>query len=580
MMIRICHVMTADLWAGAEVQLATTLSYLAGRPELNARAVLFNDGRLADELRQLDIDVTVIDESRLNSAQIVVLLSRFLIEHRIDVVHTHRYKDTVLGTAATQIAGVPHVVRTMHGLREPMTGWDGFKFGVYETLDNLTLRMFADRVIAVSNRITGMLISNGYQSALVTTIHNGIDLRKAVTSRSREEMQCALGVEDADIVIGTAGRLSPVKGHDRFLHAAKLILDQQPRARFVIAGDGPLDHALKTLASRLGIARACRFLGARDDINDVIAAMDVFVLPSLNEGLPMAVLEAMALARPVVVSNVGGLPEVIRHRESGLLVRSGDHHALAAACLELASDRESAARIGAEARRVVEREFSHEHNGRALVDLYRGIAGRQARGSSVIGVAAALGRRVFEYGARKIDHAIERRQVNRLRRSPAAVINALNAGHRILVVCHGNIIRSAFAAYLLEQSLGERPRVSIASAGLRAIPGRPPHPTALRQAAERHIDLRSHAASRVERRIVAQSDVIFVMDIGQLLDLRRRFPDARAKTFLLTSLAPETPLEIRDPVDGDESVFHACFDHIARAVRPLAGVLMQSPQRT
>jgi len=348
----------------------------------------------------------------------------------------------------------------------------------------------------------------------------------------------------------------------------------------VIAGDGPLDHDLKALASRLGLGDACVFLGARRDVTGVMAAMDVFTLPSLNEGLPMAVLEAMALARPVVASNVGGLPEVIRHRVSGVLVPPGDEHALADACLDLARHREWAAELGARGRRLVESEFSHEHNGRALVDLYSEIAGRQARRSGVIAAAAGLARRVFEYGARKIDHAIERRQINRLRRSPAAVIEALKAGHQILVVCHGNIIRSAFAAFLLEQSLGDRPRVSIASAGLAAMPGRPAHPTALRKAAERSIDLSSHAASRLERTAVANSDVIFVMDIAQLLDVRRRFPEARARTFLLTSLAPETPLEIRDPVDGDESVFHACFDHITRAVRPLAGVLAQSPQRT
>jgi protein-tyrosine-phosphatase len=246
----------------------------------------------------------------------------------------------------------------------------------------------------------------------------------------------------------------------------------------------------------------------------------------------------------------------------------------------VASDRDWAARMGAEAKRTVEEEFSHERNGHALVDVYGAVDRRYPQRSGVMALGAAFARRVVQYGARKIRHALERRQVNRLRRSPAAVVDALKAGKRILVVCHGNIIRSPFAAFLLEQSLGDRPRVSIASAGLEAMPGRPPHPTALRQAAERRVDLSSHAASRLQRDVVARSDVIFVMDIPQLLVVRQRFPEARARTFLLTSLAPETPLEIRDPVDGDESVFHACFDHITRAVRPLAGVLTQSPQRT
>lgn len=576
---RICHVMTADLWAGAEVQLATTASYLS-RTDLDVTAVLFNDGRLAAELRRLGIDVTVIDEARHNSLAIVASLTRFLIERRIDVVHTHRYKDTVLGTIAAKLAGVPHVIRTVHGLREPMAGWNRIKFGAYERLDNFILRAAADRVIAVSNRMAGTLIANGFKSSRVTTIHNGIDLAKSIASRSAGDMKRALGVTDASIVFGTAGRLSPVKGHDTFIKAARLILDKVPGARFVFAGDGPLETNLKALAARSGVDGACVFLGARSDINDVIAAFDVLVLPSLSEGLPMAVLEGMAAGKAVVASRVGGLPEVIQHGTSGLLVPPADAQALASACVDLATDREWASRMGTEAKRVVAAEFSHERGAAAVVDLYRSIALRQPRRSGVMALGSAFTRRVFEYAVRKTHHAIERRQVNQLRRSPSAVVDALKAGKNILVVCHGNIIRSPFAAFLLGQSLGDRPRVSIASAGLEALPGRPAHPTALRQAAERRVDISSHAASRIERDAVTNSDVIFVMDIAQLLLLRRRFPDAGGKTFLLTSLAPDTPLEIRDPVNGDESVFHACFDHITRAVRPLAGVLTQSPQKT
>jgi L-malate glycosyltransferase len=579
MTMRICHVMTADLWAGAEVQLLTTASYLAERSDVRLNVVLFNEGRLANELRQLEIDVAVIDEMRHSASDIVLFLTHVLIERRIDLVHTHRYKDTVLGTFAAKLAGVPHVVRTMHGLREPMTGWNRIKFGAYEMLDKAMLRWCGDRVIAVSNRMAGALISNGHPSSLVTTIHNGIDLRRSTSRRSPDDVKRELGLEGASIVIGSAARLDPVKGHDTLLRAARLILDREPGARFAIAGDGPLDHDLKALAAQLGVDGACRFLGARDDINDVMSAIDLFVLPSLNEGMPMAVLEAMAAAKPVVASKVGGLPEVIRHRESGVLVPPSDARALAAACLELARDRHWAARIGAEGRRTVEAEFSRERNGQALVDVYRAVAKRSPRRSGVTALCSAFARKVFQYGARQIRHAAERRQVNRLRRSPAAVVAALEAGRRILVVCHGNIIRSPFAALLLGKSLGACARVSIASAGLEAMPGRPPHPIALRKAAERNVDLTPHAASRLEQDVVDRSDVIFVMDIPQLLALRQRFPSARGKTFLLSSLAPETPLEVRDPVDGDESVFHACFDHITRAVRPLAGVLTQSSPR-
>jgi protein-tyrosine phosphatase len=125
----------------------------------------------------------------------------------------------------------------------------------------------------------------------------------------------------------------------------------------------------------------------------------------------------------------------------------------------------------------------------------------------------------------------------------------------------------------MAQAVGDRGSVRIASGGLGAVAGRPAHPTALQLATARSVDLSDHAASPIGPETVATSDVIFVMDIPQLITMRQRFPEARGKTFLLTCLAADEPLEIGDPVDGDESRFHACFDHIARAVRPIIDAL-------
>lgn len=376
--VRVCHVMSADLWAGAEVQVATVASYLVERPDVELTAVLLNEGPLARELRRLRVPVTVIDEHQHNAVEIAVALTRYLREHPVDVVHTHRYKDTILGMCAARLADVPCIVRTVHGWSEALRGWDWMKLQVYDTLDKLALRYFADRIIAVSRQVAERLEESGCNPATVVPLYNGIVLHRVWPARASNEVRYELAIGRDTPLIGTVGRLSPVKGHAHFLEAARLILEQEPDARFLIVGDGPLKRDLIGAAARLGIDRACLFVGARSDVYDLVSAMDVFVLSSLDEGIPMALLEAMALARPVVATAVGGVPEVIAHRRTGLLVPPREDRALAAACLELLANRRWAQTLGARARHQVEAEFSYEKSGQALVSTYRRMVAQKA----------------------------------------------------------------------------------------------------------------------------------------------------------------------------------------------------------
>ena len=456
--IQVCHIMSADLWAGAEVQVATVASYLVKRPDVNLTAVLLNEGPLARELRRLGVAVTIVDETRNNALRILVRLTRFLRANDFEVVHTHRYKDTVLGAIAAKLAGVPHVIRTVHGLSEPMRGWDRAKAWAYEALDRATLRCFADRIIAVSERMADTLKDAGYRPTAITHIHNGIDLRTVRATRTPEDVRRELGIDSRALLIGTAGRLSPVKGHAYLLRAVRHILEKESDARLLIVGSGPLQGELLALARDLRVDDACLFVGHRADVYDLIAAMDIFVLPSLDEGIPMALLEAMALGRPVVATSVGGIPEIVTHRTAGLLVESRDEQALAKACLELALDRDWAQTLGARARRLVEREFSHTRSGQALVDVYRDVAVRREASSTDPTEAARRPRRRFgskpgavtrlwgrarrslEYGRRGLDYALERHRMNRIRRDPSYVMRAMKSARSILIVCHGNII--------------------------------------------------------------------------------------------------------------------------------------------
>jgi len=146
--MHICHIASGDLWAGVEAQVATMASYLAERPEIKVTAVLLNDAWLAAELRRIGIDVAVVDERRNNSAAIVAYLVRYLRDARVHIVHTHRYKENTLGTVAAKLAGVPHVVRTVHigmfdaiprRLGEAMPRLERVKSAAYETLDRAML---------------------------------------------------------------------------------------------------------------------------------------------------------------------------------------------------------------------------------------------------------------------------------------------------------------------------------------------------------------------------------------------------------------------------------------------------------
>lgn len=370
--VHVCHVAMGDLWAGAEVQLAALVAELVARPELELSVVLFHEGRLATEIRRLGVPVTIFPESELSAIGILRKLVAFCRAHRIDVLHTHKYKDNLFGVIASRLCGIPHVVRTMHGLSEPFQGWQALRMRVYSALDNLAIRYGVERVVAVSEQIQETLAQQFGRERGVR-IHNGVRIEGVVATRSPAEVREQLGIPLDWPLIGTVGRLTPVKGHRHLLAAAQLLLQECSHLGVVVVGDGPLMDSLKGEAERLGIARHVYFVGHRDDTYDFMRAMDVFVLPSLHEGIPMVLLEAMALARPVVASRVGGIPEVVQEASQGILIPAEDPAAIAEACRRLLDDRPLADRYGQLAHQRVEQEFSSTLMGRNVWALYQGL---------------------------------------------------------------------------------------------------------------------------------------------------------------------------------------------------------------
>ncbi len=243
--------------------------------------------------------------------------------------------------------------------------------------------MPADRIVVNAE----LLRPTGRAGQRTDVIPSGVDTDRFRPSADRIAAKARLGLDVGRPLIGTVGRLEPRKGTATLIAALATLRAGGRDASLVVVGDGPLRSELVATAARLGLASHVQMLGDRADIEDILAAVDVFVLPSRTEGMSNALLEAMAMALPVVATAVGGTPEVIAEGESGLLVPPDDPSAMAAATARLLDDRPSAARLGAAARQAVEERFGARSMVRRLEAVYAAVANS---GDGAVGSREAL----------------------------------------------------------------------------------------------------------------------------------------------------------------------------------------------
>lgn len=371
--INVCHLASGDLWAGAEVQLATLIAGLAEFNDLRLSVILLNAGVLADRLGELDIPITIFDEHSHNAAQLLFRIRRILADEKFDILHTHRYKENILGGLARTMTGVPHQIRTVHGLAEPARGFKGLKSRLYRLLDAIVTRTRIDMSIAVSCDIERQL-STQFGPEHVIMIHNGIDGERLQPTTSPADIRKRLGLSAEHSLIGSVGRLTPVKGYQYLLGAFRIVAARHPHARLVLVGDGPERAALESLTAEYGLDKKVIFYGFTPDVGEILAALDVFVLSSLHEGVSISLLESLALGIPSVVTNVGGNPEVVRHNDTGLLVPSMDEPALAEAIGSLLDNPGRAIMMREAGRILVASEFSKSAMATRVHTLYRRLA--------------------------------------------------------------------------------------------------------------------------------------------------------------------------------------------------------------
>ncbi|HSE06906.1 MAG TPA: glycosyltransferase [Methylomirabilota bacterium] len=303
----------------------------------------------------------------------VARLTALLRRLRPDIVHSRNW-GAFDAVPAARLAGVPVVIHGEHG-REV-----GDPAGLNRRRNRLRRLFlpFIDRYVTVSFDLARWLVDVvRIPATRVVTIHNGVDVARFSDERSRRG-RAALGVPEGDLVVGTIGRLDPVKDQVGLIEAFAHVRTGDVPATLVIVGDGPCRGALEARAERLGIGERVRFLGARSDVAMLLGGFDVFVLPSIAEGISNTILEAMASGLPVVATETGGNPELVQHDVTGRLVPVGDRDGLAAAVGAYVADPHLRLLHGKAGRARAVEEFPLERMAARYRELYDALILRRA----------------------------------------------------------------------------------------------------------------------------------------------------------------------------------------------------------
>jgi glycosyltransferase involved in cell wall biosynthesis len=292
-------------------------------------------------------------------------IREYIRTDQVDLIHTHGYKADLYGYLAARGEAKP-IVATCHN-------WVGgtAALGIYNRLDRMALRKF-NGVAAVSNAVAAQLRDARIAENKIHTIANGIDIEKFCGA---EPAWFGSSPDAKQKTVGIVARLDLQKGFEYLLQAIAGLTSTHPDLRLVIVGEGPDQGAIQSMADRLNLIPRIVFAGQRGDMANVYAGFHIFVLPSLNEGLPMTVLEAMASSRPVIASKVGAIPTVVRDGETGLLVDPKDVVGLRAALDRLLSDPALSSRLATQGHDWVRQHFTSDAMAENYLRMYESVLG-------------------------------------------------------------------------------------------------------------------------------------------------------------------------------------------------------------
>jgi glycosyltransferase involved in cell wall biosynthesis len=361
--IRIVELLATGSNGGAQEHVLNLVTRI-DRTRYDVSVCALTTGSAIRKIERAGIDVCFVEAD--DDAGRVEAVAAHLAAVGADVVHNHMFHAEVIGTqAAWRVAEAglprPYIVGTVHSSR------------IRDETDRALLRQLTpkmDHIIAVSSSIVAKIEHEGRHGAPVSLIYNGVDLERYDHQVPCCTLREEYGLPESGPLVGVVARLEPEKGHPTLIEAWPAVLAAYPDASLLIVGEGTRREALGDLVASLGLERSVVFTGRRDDVPAVTKSLDVAVLPSYREAQGLTILEAMALSRPVVASNVGGIPEMIEDGKTGLLVEPHDADGLAQAIVRLLTDHPLADTLGRAGHDLVHDRFCVELMVRAVETIY------------------------------------------------------------------------------------------------------------------------------------------------------------------------------------------------------------------
>jgi len=369
-MIKICHIISGDLWAGAEVVSFQLLKELKNFNHIAIMTVLFNEGILEKKLREEGVKVYVLQEKGVfYNIILLIKLLKIIQKEKPDIIHSHKPKENIFSALTAKLIGIKNLISTMHGASEPFKGFQSLKSSFFNFCNCQILKSCFTHVVAVSKNLRNEMIKYSSASQL-RVIANGIDPDMYKINLSKEDAKRKIGLSPELRTVGYFGRFTPIKGLRYLIDAARQISTSSNNVRFFIFGEGPLKVELEEQAKDLIDSRKIIFPGFIEDVKLYLKAMDIVTLSSLNEGIPMILLEAMANELPIVATRVGGIPEIVEDGKNGFLVPPQNPSALSQKLSLLLKDEKLMRTMGLAGKKILEDNFTASMMAKKYVQLY------------------------------------------------------------------------------------------------------------------------------------------------------------------------------------------------------------------